>query len=85
MNRYLKYLLKRFIKMKEHASRKPLFLRNGEVRRGLKLVLKFSLRQGLSPGDKKMKKSISGRGIQHWKKILHQGQVEEWFGPDWQY
>lgn len=63
MNRYLKYLLKYSSRLKEHASRKPLFLRNGEVRRGLKLVLKFSLRQGLSPGDKKMKKSISVRGF----------------------
>lgn len=63
MNRYLKYLLKYLSRLKEHASGEPLFLRNGEVRRGLKLVLRFSLRQGVSPGGRKMKKSISGRGF----------------------
>lgn len=62
--------------MKGHAGREPLLLRNGEVRRGLKLVFKFSLRQGVSPGGRKMKKSIPGRGSTL-EKILHQGQVGE--------
>lgn len=62
--------------MKGHASREPLLLRNAEVRRGLKLVFKFSLRQGVSPGGRKMKKvfQVEGSALE---KILHQGQVGE--------